>query len=141
LRLAFLAKELYFRRMGRTYHFECPQCQYRAKVSGGVDSGVHCEVQTVVCLDCRELQDVFTRLRGEESALARKPKFPDFFTPEIPPVLLADSSGKRKLVWKQFLLACPVNAQHKVEPWGEPGRCPRCGNFMEKDGIPFRLWE
>ena len=53
----------YLKNVGRTYQFECPYCQYRAKVSGGADSGVHCEVQTVVCRDCRELIDVFTKVR------------------------------------------------------------------------------
>jgi hypothetical protein len=127
--------------MGRTYHFECPQCQYHATVSGGADSGVHCEVQTVVCRDCRELQDIFTRVRREESQIDRKPKFPGFFRPEIPPVILADATGERRLVWQMHKPACPVDSKHEVEPWNDPGRCPRCGNFMEKSGIPFRQWE
>ena len=132
---------MYFSAMGRTYHFECPQCQYHAKVSGGADSGVHCEVQTVVCHDCRELLDVFTNLQFDESAPERRPKFPGFFRPEIPPIFLVDSTGKRRLVWQKFEPTCPVNMRHKIEPWHDPGRCPRCGNFMEKGGIPFRQWE
>lgn len=127
--------------MGRTYNFECPLCHYQAKVSGGADSGVHCEVQTVLCVDCRELLDVFTRLHLEESAVARKPKFPGFFRPEVPPVVLADATGMRRLVWHKFKPACPVNIQHKVESWSDPGRCPRCGSYMEKLGIPHRLWD
>ena len=54
--------------VGKAYHFECPQCHYRAKVSGGVDSGIHCEVQTLVCRDCRELMDVFTKVQRREGA-------------------------------------------------------------------------
>jgi hypothetical protein len=127
--------------MGRTYHFECPQCHYRANLSGGADSGVHCEVQTVRCHDCRELYDVFTRRRRRENAESKPVKFPGFFRPEIPPVILRDGSKSRRLVWQKFSPACPVNAKHFVEPWKDPGRCPRCGNFMEKNGLPFRLWD
>jgi len=126
--------------MGRTYEFQCPLCQYRAKISGGADSGLHCEVQTVACLDCRELMDVFTKLRCEENG-PRPPKFPGFFRPEVPPAILTDPTGKRRLVWKQFKPVCPVEGRHQIEPWSNPGRCPRCGNFMEKMGMPFRLWE
>jgi hypothetical protein len=127
--------------MGRTYHFECPLCQYRAKVSGGADSGAHCEVQTVICVECRELMDVFTRLQRDETAAAHKAKFPGFFRPEVPPVILADATGKRHLAWHRFVPSCPVNGRHKIEVWNEPGRCPRCGNFMEKLGLPHRLWD
>ena len=127
--------------MGKTYQFECELCQYRAKVSGGADGGIHCEVQTVVCLDCRELYDVFTRLqRAEDSAGDRPVKFPGFFRPEIPPVILSGLAGRR-LVWQEFKPACPVEPKHRVELWRSPGRCPRCGNFIEKNGIPFRLWD
>jgi hypothetical protein len=132
--------------MGRTYLFECPLCQYRAKLSGGADSGVHCEVQTVTCRDCKELFDVFTRVRQREDA-AEKIKFPAFHRPEIPPVILRDSlfsprrEPARRLVWKKCALACPVEPKHFVEAWKDPGRCPRCGSFMEKSGLPFRLWD
>jgi hypothetical protein len=133
---------LYFKRVGKTYLFECPHCQYRARVSGGADSGIHCEVQTVVCRDCRELFDCFTRVRRREDAVELI-KFPAFFRPEIPPVILRENSGgkPRRLVWKQFTPACPVGPKHFVEAWNDPGRCPRCGNFLEKNGLPFRQWD
>ena len=132
--------------MGRTYLFECPLCQYRAKISGGADSGLHCAIQTVVCHDCRELFDVFTRQR--QFADARENiKFPGFFRPEIPPVILQESSFNphpappRPLVWREFELTCPVEPKHVVEAWKDPGRCPRCGTFLEQNGLPFRLWD
>jgi len=128
--------------MGRTFHFECPQCHYRAKVSGGADGGLHCEVRTVVCRDCRELMDVFTKVRrradGKDSGAV---KFPGFYRPEIPPVILRDGTIMRQWVWQKFPPACPVDAKHFVEPWKDPGRCPRCGNFMEKDGLPIKIWD
>ncbi len=127
--------------MGRTYHFECPYCHYRAKVSGGADSGIHCEVQTVVCRDCRELMDVFTRVRRLEAEKDRPPKFPGFFRPEVPPVILRDGSNFKRLVWQKFTLTCPIMAKHQVEAWNDPGRCPHCGSFMEKGGLPTKIWD
>jgi hypothetical protein len=137
-RLEFSGARLYFKRVGRTYIFECPLCQYRAKISGGADSGIHCEIQTVVCRDCRELFDVFIRQRRRAGA-ADTVKFPGFYRPEIPPSVLRDPD--RPLVWRDFKLACPVEPKHFVEPWNDPGRCPRCGNFLEKNGFPFRRWD
>ena len=126
--------------VGKTYQFECSLCHYRAKVSGGADSGVHCVVQTVVCRDCRALMDVFTKVRRREG-VDEKIKFPGFFRPEIPPVILRDVLAKERLVWQKFLLACLVGPKHKVEAWNDPGRCPRCGNFMEKNGFPTKIWD
>lgn len=134
---AGLASNLF---MGKTYHFECPYCHYRARISGGADSGVHCEVQTVVCRDCRELMDVYVRVRRRADTGAAV-KFPGFFRPEIPPVVLRDGSAAGRLVWQKFSLACPAGSKHFVETWKDPGRCPRCGSFMEKNGFPTRIWE
>jgi len=127
-------------KVGKTYHFECLLCHYRAKVSGGADSGIHCEVQTVVCHDCRELIDVFTKVR-RCAGVKEKIKFPSFFRPEIPPVVLRDGSPIDRLVWQKFQLTCPVALKHRVEIWQDPGRCPRCGNFMEKNGFPTKIWD
>lgn len=126
--------------MGKTYEFECGLCHYRAKVSGGADSGVDCEVQTVVCGDCRELFDVFARVRLQEGTV-KTVKFPGFYRPEIPPPNLRDAKVKRRLVWQKVQLACPVGQKHVVEAWKEPGRCPRCGSFMEKNGFPTKIWD
>jgi hypothetical protein len=132
--------------VGKTYLFECPQCQYRTKISGGADSGRHCIIQTVICRDCRELYDVFTRQRrrADEVDLV---KFRGFYQPEILPVILGQSSinsssaSPPPLVWRETAPACPVEPRHWVEPWNDPGRCPRCGSFMEKGGFPYRAWD
>jgi hypothetical protein len=137
---------LYFKPVGKTYLFECPLCQYHVKISGGADSGLHCEIQTVVCHDCRELYDVFLRQRRAAGA-APQIRFPGFYRPEIPPVVLRDSSVNPSgrppapLVWYDFQPACPVEPKHAVEPWNDPGRCPRCGSYLEKGGFPFRAWD
>ncbi len=127
-----------FENVGKTYQFECLLCHYRAKICGGADSGIHCEVQTVMCRDCRELMDVFTKVRRR---VAEKIKFPAFFRPEIPPVNLRGGAADGQLVWQMLKIACPVSAKHFVEVWNNPGRCPRCGNFMEKNGFPNRIWD
>jgi hypothetical protein len=132
--------------VGKTYQFECPLCQYQAKISGGADGGVHCEIQTVICRDCRQLYDVYTKVQ-RRAGVAEKVKFPGFFRPEIPPVILRESTSRPgtsapvKLVWQKFAPTCPVEAKHRVEVWKDPGRCPRCGCFMDKGGFPFRNWD
>lgn len=144
--LEFSGAPLYFKPVGKTYLFECPQCQYRVKISGGVDSGLHCDIQTIFCHDCRQLYDVFIRQRRRADATDRV-KFPGFYRPEIPSVILGASSvnpSKKppvQLIWRDSKISCPVEPEHFVEPWNDPGRCPRCGNFMEKNGFPFRAWD
>lgn len=132
--------------VGKTYQFECPLCQYQARVSGGPDNGLHCEIQTVTCRDCRQLYDVYLRVRRRAGA-AERIKFPGFFRPEIPPVVLRESTSRPnvtplpKLVWQKFTPLCPIEALHKVEPWKDPGRCPRCGCYLDKAGFPYRVWD
>ena len=122
--------------MGKTYLFECGLCHYRVKISGGADAGVDCEVQTVACRDCRELYDIFTRVRRQSTPVG---KFKTL-NPEIPPAALIGSPARRK-GWQKHPLACPREPKHRIEPWNDPGRCPRCGNYLEKSGLPFRIWD
>jgi hypothetical protein len=144
--LVFWGGDLYLNPVGKTYFYECPQCQYQAKISGGADSGIHCEIQTVVCRDCRELYDVFRRRRQRADAV-KLIRFPGFYRPDIPPVILGESSinpssqALAPLIWVDSDLKCPIMPDHFVEPWNEPGRCPKCGNFMERNGFPFRAWD
>jgi hypothetical protein len=133
--------------VGKTFQFECPQCQYRAKISGGADSGLDCDVQTIVCRSCRELFDVFTRVRRVAGEKEFPRKFSAFNRPEIPTVILRESlfanrrGAPRKFEWRKLKLQCPVEPKHFVEAWKNPGRCPRCGNFLEQNGFAFRLWD
>ena len=147
--------------MGRTYHFDCPHCQYQARVVGGADAGINCAVQTIVCLDCRRLFDVFTRLRlrdGEEEPVPAGVKtgsgrklLPTGVS--IPPFRLLDNPwtvfapGRRALDpprqrhWVVVKPVCPIAGYHRIKVWNNPGRCPRCGNYLEKNGLPWRLWD
>jgi hypothetical protein len=136
--------------MGRSYLFECSKCGYKAKVSGGEDRGLEFSVQTIACLDCRMLYDAIVRLRIPDSGL--KP-FSDFqrlrlrkseseIAPPFESVLnRLPLVGVEKFKWVKFKIRCPVSPMHRVQPWKDPGKCPRCGAFMENNALPFRFWE
>ena len=139
--------------MGRSYWFECPRCGYRAKVSGGADRGKTFLVQTILCHDCSELYDAVTRLKVRDDPLrlgglggtgwARLTSQRSFGTPpsfqavlnRLPPV------GVKRFKWISFKLQCPVSAIHRVRSWNDPDKCPRCGVFLEKSALPYRLWD
>lgn len=134
--------------MGRSYLFECPKCGYKAKVSGGPDSGFECSVQTALCRDCRNLFDSVMRLRVPDPGL----KIPSEFQrlrksqAEAPPTLDAALNrllpvGIRKFKWAVFKIRCPISRAHRVSAWNDPGKCPRCGTFLEKNALPFRYWD
>jgi hypothetical protein len=135
--------------MGRSYLFECPKCCYKAEVSGGTDSGLDFSVQTAACRDCKTVFDSVVRLRLPDGGLKL---FSDFqrlrlrkTETENPPsfesVLNRLPIETRKFKWAQFKIRCPVSFAHRVNAWNEPGKCPRCGTFMEKNSLPFRFWE
>ena len=156
-----MAVKIVFKNMGRTFHFDCPHCQYRALVAGGADTGVNCVVQTIVCLDCRRLFDVFTRLLLREDkaepppatagAKSRRKLLPTGVN--IPPFWLVDNpwsvfaSGRRSPApprqrrWAEVKPVCPIAGFHRIKIWNTPGRCPRCGNYLERNGLPYRLWD
>ena len=140
--------------MGRSYWFECPRCGYRANVSGRADRGWNLFVQTILCRDCKELYDAVTRLRvsGESAAseclagwrranasrLRRAADAPPSFQSALNCLPVAAATQPQ---WLPFKLQCPVSARHRVQAWNEPDRCPRCGNYLEKNALPFRIWE
>jgi predicted RNA-binding Zn-ribbon protein involved in translation (DUF1610 family) len=140
--------------MGRSYWFECPKCGYRAKASGRADRGLSFFVQTILCRDCKELHDAVTRLRvpdeppgwGNFGGL-RKTRFLKAY-PRItaPPSFQATlnrlpQTGVKRFKWLAFKLQCPVSAAHRVRSWNEPDHCPKCGVFLEKSALPYRLWD
>ena len=51
------------------------------------------------------------------------------------------TTGAKRFRWLQFKLQCPVSPHHRIESWNDPDKCPRCGVFLERNGLPFRIWE
>ena len=123
--------------MGRTYLFECFRCGYRVRVSGGAEEGEHFAVQTVSCADCKELYDAVTEFKATVFPIAggsnkTAPGFAAVLN-RLPP------RGARQRL--KFKPACPVSPLHRVRAWNRPDKCPKCGMFMEQNGLPFRLWD
>ena len=140
--------------MGRSYWFECPKCGYRANVSGRADRGLSFFVQTLLCHDCHALYDAVTRLkvphelwRSENLAALRQPgplRHPRSLS--VPPTFQSvlnrlPLTGVKRFRWLAFKNQCPVSASHRVRPWTEPDKCPRCGIYLEKNALPYRLWD
>jgi hypothetical protein len=135
--------------MGRSYWFECSKCGYRAKVSGRTDRGLNVFVQTIVCQDCKELYDAVTRIRVADEpksagltvklrTLRDALKHPPTFLTALNRLTLM---GAHNLKWLQFPAQCPVASFHRVKPWTDPDKCPRCGIYLEKNVLPYRIWE
>jgi hypothetical protein len=157
----FREPALYFQDMGRTFHFDCPYCHYQARVSGGAETGLNCAVQTIICLDCRQLFDVFTRLRLRADKAKPPPansraKSGRNLLPAgviIPPLWLVENvwsvfspkrrpkGPRKKWRWENVKPVCPVAETHRIKIWKAPGRCPRCGNILEKNLFPYRWWD
>lgn len=122
------------RLMGRMYFFECSECGYRARVSGGADRGEHITVQTISCANCKALYDAV--IEFEASRNGNDPKTAPSFavlSNRLPP------RGARK--WIKLKLACPVLPSHYVRVWKQPDKCPKCGMFLGSSGKPFRIWD
>lgn len=138
--------------MGRTYLFECAKCNYRIAVAGGTEHGPQLAVQTVHCLDCRELHDAVTERKVPATAtnLGRWKLKPTPFCPEpsdekAPTFAVALNDliiGRgQNFRWVKYKLSCPVSARHRVRVWKQPGKCPKCGNFLDGSGTPFKVWD
>jgi ribosomal protein S27AE len=136
--------------MGKSYWFECGKCGYRAKVAGRADRGLNLAVQTILCQDCKELYDAVVQVRvlaGSRPALHgllsstganRESKRPPSF-------LWASNrlqyTGAKFSDWLKFRPQCPGSRLHKVRVWNDPDRCPRCGAYLEKNALAYRIWD
>ncbi|HNQ72461.1 MAG TPA: hypothetical protein PKN95_02505 [Verrucomicrobiota bacterium] len=139
--------------MGRSYLFECVKCGYRASVSGRSDRGPHLAVQTIHCLDCRELYDAVTELKVPVAPGATlnqwklKPGPFDSGPDETPAPTFAHAlnvlvvGSDKPLAWKKFRRRCPVSPRHRIRTWQAPGKCPKCGAFLDGSGLPARIWD
>lgn len=124
-------------------------------VAGKADKGVSFAVQTIVCRECKELLDAVTRLRTEAPPLAAWPNVATpqrakslghRWAPESAPSFQAALNrlplqGAKRVRWVDFKLRCPVSSLHRIQVWNEPGKCPKCGTYLEKSVLPFRIWD
>jgi hypothetical protein len=119
-------------------------------VSGGADRGFNLHVQTILCRDCQAIYDAVVRLRipdpqGFKRRFGLRPGRGRAPSAEGPPVF--ESALNRLPVaglqfqWIQFSIRCPVSPVHRVRTWNEPDTCPRCGVYLEKTALPYRIWE
>jgi ribosomal protein S27AE len=139
--------------MGRTYWFECSKCGYRAQVSGKPDRGSNFFVQTIACEDCRALYDVVVRLKIPEELKGLNQTFGlnglrfslqqrNATAPSFQAALnRLPHRGVRRYKWVHFKAQCPVSSIHRVQSWSENDKCPRCGLFLDKNALPYRIWE
>ena len=141
--------------MGRSYWFECAKCGYRAKVAGRPDRGLDFFVQTILCRDCKELYDAITRVRMPGGArhhqrvgplMPGRPRVHLLPAPNRPPrfetiLNRLPHTHANGFKWVAFKPQCPVSAIHRVRAWNDPDKCPRCGLFLDKSALPFRIWD
>lgn len=136
--------------MGRTYLFECEKCGYRAQVAGGTAEGAEFTVRTILCYDCKELEDVVTALKMPLPSLLNlgtslKPRLRAKATRTSPSLAVVLNrlplTGRVRTRWQHFRLSCPVSVLHRIREWQQPDKCPRCGVFLERSAIPFRQWD
>jgi hypothetical protein len=101
--------------MGTYYIFTCPECDYKAEVSGGKDRGLSASIQTMTCLDCSILVDVQVGHYEQDEETGNEQ-----FIPE---------PGR-----------CPECCGTNLEEWEKDGPCPKCVGVMEK-GKMTALWD
>jgi hypothetical protein len=153
--------------MGRTYSYDCPKCGYSAKVCGGEDRGLYCKVRTYACLDCHALYDAIIEARVPVDSVRRGPETPRLTLNRLGTATVRAGrepriegrqklmggaalsephnhlppTGRGALTWVKREPRCPVSRFHRMEPWKQPGQCPRCRTFLEQSLLPFRVWE
>lgn len=137
--------------MGRTYLFECCRCGYRAEVSGGADRGFRFAVRTVVCFECKELYDAVTELKVPTAPVLARWKLKTSRLDAAPAPAKAPTfqtalnrlafTGVNRFRWLRFKAACPASARHRIREWIQPGKCPKCGALLERNALPFRIWD
>jgi len=119
----------------------------------GVERGPQLVVQTIHCLECRELHDAVIELKVPAAPAAKLSRWKLKPTPfdsdpgdEKPPTFAAALhhlvvGRDQSFHWMKFKLVCPVSPRHRLRVWQQPGKCPRCGIFLDGSGTPFKVWD
>jgi rubrerythrin len=85
------------------FDFECPGCGYQYTGAGERSALMSGPTHCIVCLHCKELQDVIVWDKQENPSM----------TPTE--------------------AQCRDDPGHQVREWSHPGACPKCGVTMERD--------
>ena len=40
-----------------------------------------------------------------------------------------------------FPAQCPVGPTHQFDLWNYPDKCPRCNLILDKNVLPYRIWD
>ena len=100
--------------------------------------------KTIVCADCKALYDVPVKLRVAEGVPPpprRTKKSASLLPEQSDPTKILIFGEPPRTKWVSLKPGCPVAAHHRVEVWTAPGKCPRCGNYVERTVLPFRIWD
>jgi hypothetical protein len=110
-------------------------------------------VQTILCRDCRQLYDAVTKIRSPiNNHPAPQGAFNGWLKQtfrhskiEKPPTFQTALSRLRvtaasKQHWLSFTPQCPVSGRHRIENWDQ-AECPRCSLPLEKNPLPYRIWD
>jgi hypothetical protein len=154
--------------MGRAYRYHCERCGYKADVCGADVEASGFQMTTIHCKDCRCLYDVLSRIELDRPvADGTKDAHPEHHLRlaeskwrELEHKFSLTSGSlprKKELHFKiktaspfqnrltqlcyQLVLECPIKITHRVRCWKEPGRCPRCRDYLERAALPFREWD
>ncbi len=154
--------------MGRAYRYHCDRCGYRADVCGAQVEASGFQMTTVHCKECRCLYDLLSRIEldrpiadgTKDAHPARYLNLPENKWRELEHrfglpsrSLLRKKTLKFKIkaaspyqnrltqVWYQLVLECPSKVKHRVHSWKEPGRCPRCHDYLQRGALPYRGWD
>lgn len=142
--------------MGRTFKFTCNKCGFHVAVSGGTDRGLYVFTRTIECLDCHSLYDVAVRTRNaiprtrnllgfsrmlNRHTKSRKARSSGILRRPRAPGEMLQTGFASLSAWQDVPLKCPVNPRHRIQPWTKPGRCPVCGEHLEQNPFPYRIWD
>ena len=154
--------------MGRAYRYHCDRCGYRADVCGAQVGAPGFQMTTIHCNECRCLYDVLSRVEldrpiadGTKDAhparylnlsenkwreLEHRFGLPSRSLPRKKTLkfkIRTASPYQNRLtqVWYRLVLECPIKVKHQVHTWKEPGRCPRCYDYLQRGALPYREWD
>ena len=101
--------------MGRWYRFKCHNigCAYETECSLGADRGFYSQVKSMVCKDCKELNNVAIGTYDHKGSYTEL---------------------------KKEKIKCRVCHGHNLAEWNNDA-CPKCGCLMIFDENEYILWD